>query len=173
MTMILPIILLLIVITLAILSSHNLLTDIVLLSIFSFLMAALYSIMNAPDVAITEASVNAALGTIFMLSALLYRKENSPINRSKAFWPGIIMLSTLVLILPILLIFPELGSPSSPVNNEVSHYYITKTIEKLGFTNIVTGILASFRGFDTLIETVVIFTAGNSVYMLISDNEKK
>jgi multicomponent Na+:H+ antiporter subunit B len=49
----------------------------------------------------------------------------------------------------------------------VAPYYIEKTPEEIGVPNVITAVLASYRGFDTLGETTVIFTAGLSVIMLL------
>ncbi len=164
----------LIVTSIAALLAQNLLIDVVLMGSFSFIMTLLYLLMNAPDVAITEAAVNSALGTIFTLSTLLVYKHNNVeklCNRSL-----LIKLGTITIIICLMfsftLDFPEFGSPNAPSNNEIANYYIYETISQLGFTNIITGILASFRGFDTLIETAVIFTAANAIYMIVGKNEQ-
>ena len=164
---------LLVIIALTILFSQNLLVDVVLLTIFSLLMTFLYVLMNSPDVAITEAAVNSMLGTIFILTALILSGNKTTINIKKntIIIVSFIVFFSLVLISPITSQFPEFSAFLSPVNNEISNYYISETINKLGFTNIVTGILASFRGFDTFIETVVIFSAANSIYMIMGTNE--
>ena len=71
----------------------------------------------------------------------------------------------LVVILGSLLIycsldFPLWGDPQSPANTHVSPYYIEQTIEDTSVPNIVTAVLADYRGYDTMFETIVIFTAG-------------
>ncbi|HEX9757040.1 MAG TPA: hydrogen gas-evolving membrane-bound hydrogenase subunit E [Nitrospiria bacterium] len=62
---------------------------------------------------------------------------------------------------------PGFGDPHAPANLHVAPRYIEKIIEETGVENMVTGILASYRGYDTLGETVVIFTAGLSVILLL------
>ncbi len=169
--MIVVIFLFLIAIAVTVSLSRNLLFDVILLGVFSFFMAIFYSMMMAPDVAITEAAVNSAIATIFMLIALLYCRNKEEIMFSKNYlYYVLVLMLLLVLLLPIVNFFPEFGSFDAPVNNEIAQYYISETVNKLGFTNIVTGVLASFRGFDTLIETIVIFTAANTIYMLVGDN---
>lgn len=161
----------LILIALSIFFSKNILTDILSLGIFSLLMAVLYTLMNAPDVAITEAAVGTFLSTIFALIALLSYTFEAVKNKNNLFIgviSAIVMGTCLFLLIPH---FPEFGDINSPANNHITNYYIYNTMTKLGFTNIVTGILASFRGFDTFIETIVIFTAATAVYMLIGKNE--
>jgi len=62
---------------------------------------------------------------------------------------------------------PDFGDPQAPANLHVAPRYIEKTHEETGVTNMVTSVLASYRGYDTLGETTVIFTAGISVILLL------
>jgi multicomponent Na+:H+ antiporter subunit B len=63
--------------------------------------------------------------------------------------------------------FPPWGDPNSPASNHVSPYYIEHTLEDTATPNIVTSILADYRGYDTMFETVVIFTAGIACTFLL------
>jgi multicomponent Na+:H+ antiporter subunit B len=56
--------------------------------------------------------------------------------------------------------FPLWGDPHSPASSHVSPYYIENTIKDTSVPNIVTAVLADYRGYDTMFETIVIFTAG-------------
>lgn len=67
---------------------------------------------------------------------------------------------------------PAFGDPDAPANQHVARMYIERTLPDIGIDNIVTAILASYRGFDTLGEVVVIFTAGISVLLLIRRGEE-
>ena len=78
----------------------------------------------------------------------------------------------LVVILGGLLIygsldFPLWGDPHSPANTHVSPYYIEHTLEDTSVPNIVTAVLADYRGYDTMFETIVIFTAGIACIFLL------
>ena len=55
---------------------------------------------------------------------------------------------------------PDRGDPQAPANVRVSPYYIEHAVEETATPNIVTAVLADYRGYDTLGETIVIFTAG-------------
>ena len=55
--------------------------------------------------------------------------------------------------------FPPWGDPAAPASVHVSPYYITHTIADTAVPNMVTSVLADYRGFDTTFETAVIFTA--------------
>ena len=56
--------------------------------------------------------------------------------------------------------FPVWGDLKSPASTHVSPYYIENTLEDTSVPNIVTAVLADYRGYDTMFETIVIFTAG-------------
>lgn len=62
---------------------------------------------------------------------------------------------------------PDFGSHSAPPHNHISPRYIEKAKEETGVKNIVTSVLADYRGYDTLGEVIVIFTAGISVILLL------
>jgi multicomponent Na+:H+ antiporter subunit B len=63
--------------------------------------------------------------------------------------------------------FPLWGDPHAPASTHVSPYYIENTLKDTSVPNIVTAVLADYRGYDTLFETVVIFTAGIACIFLL------
>lgn len=63
--------------------------------------------------------------------------------------------------------FPEWGDPKAPANLHVSPHYIKYSVKETGVPNIVTSVLADYRGFDTMFETTVIFCAGLSCFLLL------
>ncbi len=69
--------------------------------------------------------------------------------------------------------FPEWGDPHSPASTHLSDYYIEKAMEDTGAVNIVTAVLADYRGFDTMFETCVVFCAGLSCFLLLRDFRPK
>lgn len=62
---------------------------------------------------------------------------------------------------------PNWGDPNSPANSHVSPRYILGTMPETATPNMVTAVLADYRGYDTLGETTVIFTAGIVCLMLL------
>jgi multicomponent Na+:H+ antiporter subunit B len=67
---------------------------------------------------------------------------------------------------------PDWGDPNSPASRHVSPRYIEKTLEETDVPNMVTSVLADYRGYDTLGETTVIFTAGMSCILLLRRKRK-
>ncbi len=63
---------------------------------------------------------------------------------------------------------PDRADPDAPANLHVSPDYIERTEEDVGIENVVSAVLADYRGYDTLGETFVIFTAGIAVLAVLS-----
>ena len=63
--------------------------------------------------------------------------------------------------------FPGWGDLDAPASIHVSPRYIQDAYVKTHTPNVVTAVLADYRGYDTLGETVVIFTAGMAVMLML------
>ena len=70
--------------------------------------------------------------------------------------------------------FPSFGDPNSPANAgveggapSVSQYYINDSYGDTKVPNLVTSVLADYRGYDTMFETVVIFVAGMAMFAIL------
>lgn len=63
--------------------------------------------------------------------------------------------------------FPDFADPQSPASTHVSPYYIQNALEDTAVPNLVTAILADYRGYDTMFEATVIFTAGLACFFLM------
>jgi multicomponent Na+:H+ antiporter subunit B len=74
---------------------------------------------------------------------------------------------TLGLLLYTTVDMPDWGDPNSPASVHVSPRYIENSLEETAIPNMVTAVLADYRGYDTLFELVVIFTAGISVVLML------
>ena len=64
---------------------------------------------------------------------------------------------------------PYYGDPNAPIHVHVGPHYLERGMAETSVPNIVTAVLASYRGFDTLGEVFVVFTAGIGVLMLLSN----
>lgn len=159
---------LLVITGIAIVRTKDLLIATILLGIFSLLMAAQYLALSAPDVAITEAAVGAGISTILFLLALKLTGKEEKKEQGNRFIPLLVMIITTVALLYATMDMPNFGTKNAPVHSHVAPHYITASAGEIGIPNIVTSILASYRGFDTLGEVFVIFTAGMSVLLLLT-----
>ena len=157
----------LVIIALAIVRLHNLFAVVMLSGIFSLLMAVIFVTLDAVDVAFTEAAVGAGISTVLMLATLSLTVSREKIHVSTAITPILVVIATGGLLIYGTLGMPEFGSSLAPVHQHVAPRYIEVSPIEVGMPNMVTSILASYRGYDTLGELTVIFTAGISVLLLL------
>ncbi len=157
----------------AVVYAKDLITSTVLLGIFSLLMSALYLEMGAPDVAITEAAVGAGISTILILLALSLVGHKEKKSNSNFIVPTMVILFVSLGLLYATYDMPEYSSRYTPAQIHVSPYYLENGPVETGIPNVVTSILASYRGFDTLGETAVVFTAVIAVVLLLGRFTKK
>lgn len=140
-----------------------------LLSCFSFFLAILWALLAAPDVAFTEAVVGAGASTIFLILALFGSghvvKPRRP-NKTTLF-AFLITLGLGLLFLWGSTELPGLGDPSSVASTYLSPYYLEHAYEHTKTPNVVTAVVVDYRGFDTLIEATVIFTAGAACLLIM------
>lgn len=68
---------------------------------------------------------------------------------------------------------PDWGDPNSPASVHLSNVYIEKAMEQTGAPNLVSAVLADYRGFDTMFETAVVFCAGLACFLLLRDDRPK
>ena len=162
---------LLVVVAVAIVRLRDLFEVVVLSGIFSLLSACIFTTLDAVDVAFTEAAVGAGISTVLFLTtlSLTSRREASQYKHSRA---GIVVcLVTGGALVYGTLDMPRFGDPEAPVHQHVAPRYIGESPREIGVPNMVTSVLASYRGYDTLGETAVIFTAGLTVLLLLRRSE--
>ena len=84
-------------------------------------------------------------------------------------WVGFIaVLFTGGLLLSAVDDFPNWGNADSPANaGAVSTYYIENTMSDSGVPNMVTAVLADYRGYDTMFETIVVLIAGIAIMAIL------
>ena len=158
---------LLAVVTIAIVIQRGLLSVVILASIYSFLMASVMIVLDAVDVALTEASVGAAVSTVLLLATLHLTKTREEAPRHGRLLPLLLSLAVGAMLVWGTLVLPPFGTPDAPNHQHVAPRYINDVIAETGIPNIVTAVLADYRGFDTLGETTVIFVAGIGVMVLL------
>ena len=156
------------VIAVVIIRLKDLFAAVMLMGIFSLLSASLFTVMDAVDVAFTEAAVGAGISTILLLATLaLTDSEEHPEHNRFQPLPLLAVLFTGAVLIYASFDMPRYGDPDAPVHQYLAPHYIKETAKEIGVPNIVTAVLASYRGYDTWGETTVIFTAGVGVLLLL------
>lgn len=147
---------------------RNLFAVVMLTGIFSLTSAVLYVVLDAVDVAFTEAAVGAGIATVLMLSTLALTTSEEKIQPSGGFpWALILVVATGAVLVYGTLDMPPFGDPTAAIHHHVAPYYLEKSGQETGLPNVVTSVLASYRGYDTLGEVFVIFTAAVGVLLII------
>ncbi len=152
----------------AIIRLRSLFAAVMLAGIYSLLAAALLVALDAVDVALMEAAVGAGISTVLMLGtlSLVGRKEKRPVRQP--ILPLFVVLVTGGVLVYGTLDVPRFGDPGNPVHQHVAPRYLEESIDEIGIPNVVTSVLASYRAYDTLGETAVIFTAAVGVLLLLT-----
>jgi len=159
-------------ITIGIIRMRNLFAVVILGGIYSFLMASVMIVLDAVDVAMTEASVGAGISTVLMLGVLHLTKTQESEPAHAPLLPFFVAVATGAALVFGTVDLPPFGSADTPVNLHVAPYYLENSIRETQVANVVSAVLASYRGFDTLGETTVIFTAGIAVLLLLKGKRK-
>lgn len=155
------------IVTIGIVRLRNLFAVVILGGIYSFLMASVLIVLDAVDVAMTEASVGAGISTVLMVGTLYLTKTQETIPAHTPLLPLFVSIGTGAVLVYGTLDLPGFGGANTPVNTHVGPEYLARSVPETGIPNVVTSVLASYRGFDTLGETTVIFTAGIGVLLLL------
>ena len=163
---------LLAIVTIAIVRQRSLFGVVVLAGIYSFLMASVMIVLDAVDVAMTEAAVGAGVSTVVLIGTLHLTgsMEMRPVRPMLI--PLSISAATAVVLVWGTYSLPAFGIADAPIHVHVAPYYLENSIPKIGVPNVVTTVLADFRSFDTLGETTVIFTAGIGIMLLLRRSKK-
>ncbi|XIA67707.1 DUF4040 domain-containing protein [Bradyrhizobium sp. TZ2] len=158
---------LLAVVTIAIVRQRSLFGVVILASVYSFLMASVLIVLDAVDVAMTEASVGAGISTVLLLATLHLIKTTEIRSIRPHLLPLSISVGTGAILVWGTLVLPPFGAPEAVIHEHVAPRYIADSIKDTNVPNVVTSVLADYRGYDTLGETTVIFTAGIGVMLLL------
>lgn len=161
----------LLIIAFAIIRMRSLFAIVMLQGVYSLVCAAWFVSLDAVDVAFTEAAVGAGVSTVLMLAAMLLAdRQSAQVSLRQQIAPIIIVVATGLALFYAIGDMPLYGDPNSPANSHVGTDYLERTAKDIHIPNVVTAVLASYRGFDTFGEVVVIFAAGLGVLLLLGLN---
>lgn len=161
-------------ITIAIITQRDLFSVVILSGIYSFLMASVLIVLDAVDVAMTEASVGAGISTVVLIGTLYLTGQNTELKSHRnIFVPVFVSLATGAMLVWGTSGLPAFGIQDAPVHTHVAPTYLLESIPETGVPNVVTTVLADYRSFDTFGETTVIFTAGIGVMLLLGGRRRR
>ncbi len=162
-----------IVIAIYIAQLRSLFAAAMLFGIFSLLSAGMLTLMDAVDVAFTEAAVGAGISTVLILGALSLTtsEESRPTHHG---WSAkiIVVLTGLMLVYGTF-DMPDYGDPNAPIHQHVAPHYLEDSVDEIGIPNVVTSVLASYRAYDTFGETTVVLAAAVGAILLLGGSTRK
>lgn len=153
----------------AIAGLRNLFPVAMLTGLYSLLSASLFTLLDAVDVALTEAAVGAGVVTVLFLATFgLTRAYEKPVPASRRLIGLAVTALTGAALFYASLDMPHFAAADTPVQNHpIRERYLVAVQEEIDVPNTVTAVLASYRGYDTLGEVTVILTAGIGVLLLL------
>ncbi len=144
---------------------EDLLSSVIAVGAVGLGLSMAFLILKAPDLAITQLVVE-ILCLIILIRATI-NKDLPVIRDGRWFFNTTATLLFIALFLMFayfaLQELPRFGQPTMRVAQE----YINQGLEKTGATNIVAAIILDFRGYDTLGEATILFTAVMGVLAII------
>ena len=148
---------------------RELVSAVFLMSAFGFFVAILWGLLGAADVSFTEAMVGVGVSTIYYLLALFKTKHYAK-NPSLNYKPWFAI--AVITFLGILFVWgsrdlPWFGDAHSVASSYLSPYYLNHSLTDMRTPNVVTAVLADYRGVDTLLETTVVFLAGIACLLIM------
>lgn len=164
---------LLAIVTIGIARQRNLFGVIALAGIYSFIMATVLVVLDAVDVAMTEASVGAGVSTVFLLAALHLTRSLEQRPHHTPLLPTIVAIGVGAALVWGTIGLPPFGTADAPIHKHVAPKYLADSVRETLVPNVVTSTLADYRGYDTLGETTVIFTAGIGVMLLLKGRRRR
>jgi len=155
---------------------RDVLATIVAFAAYSLGLALLWVFMQAPDVALTEAAIGAGVTTVlFLLTLTKTVRPSVDESRFKRInWPGAaiaaVFAGALLWTVPAI---PAIGDREAEAwaDPGVTQFYLAEAYKVTGVENVVTAVLAAYRGFDTFGEAVVVFAAGVAVLVVLREEQ--
>lgn len=154
----------------AALEANDLLSSVILFGAFSFFAAIFYACLGALDVSFTEAALGGVIATVFFVSAIRGTSPSVTARTQKApagALSGAALAAAFGVLAWAAASLPAFGDPASPASAHVSPRFIERGLAETGARNLVTGVIVDYRGYDTLGETLVIFTAGLACLLVL------
>ena len=153
---------------------EKLMSAVLMMGFFSLLSSCIFMVLDAVDVAFTEAAVGAGVSTIFFLAAIaIVGRTSKPTKKKNLFVPLAVVICTGSVLIYASFDMPYFGSPDAPIHQHVAPRYLQESAHEVGPPNVVTSVLASYRGYDTFGEVGVVFTAFIGVFLLLGAGTRK
>ncbi|MDI6840150.1 MAG: DUF4040 domain-containing protein [bacterium] len=150
--------------------TRDLLGAIISFGAVGFVQAILFLMLQAPDLAITQVVVEVLTLVIFIAAISRATRVDTTAHPLATSIIGICILIFIVIVtIQVLRFLPKFGEPLLRVSN----FYFENGLKGTGAANLVAAIILDFRGYDTLGEATVLFTACLGVIVILREIGKK
>ncbi|MGR2739797.1 monovalent cation/H+ antiporter subunit A [Billgrantia sp. Q4P2] len=139
------------------------LVSLLMLSVVGLSVSLTFVRFSAPDLALTQLSVEVA-SMILMILALFFLPQRPPLLVSGRRILRDLILATALGLVVAMLNYALLTRESATI----ADYFLRESVPGGGGTNVVNVILVDFRGFDTLGEITVLTLAGLATFKLLN-----
>jgi len=142
---------------------RNRVVSLLMISIVGLMVSVAFTRFSAPDLALTQLTVEVATVILLML-ALFFLPQHTPKESSSLRIIRDVGIASTVGIVVASLCYALLTRPL----DSISDFFITNAKTGGGGTNVVNVILVDFRGFDTLGEITVLGIAALGIFKVLS-----
>ncbi|ELZ25809.1 monovalent cation/H+ antiporter subunit B [Halosimplex carlsbadense 2-9-1] len=149
---------------------RDVLGSIIAFGAYSLGIAVIWVFLRAPDVGLTEAAVGAGIMTVLFLLTIAktVRPVDDEVLESVDLRALAVSVALVAALSTTLLALPAVGDAGSAVaSDNLTDYYLDNAYEETEVKNAVTAVLAAYRGFDTLGEAVVVYSAGIGLLVVL------
>src|SRR5690606_5429037 len=141
----------------------NRLTAIISVGVVGYIVSLFFVIFRAPDLALTQLIVETVSVALFLVCFYHLPRMRKEMNRVRFRLVNVIIAVSVGVLVTVL----ALAVQGVPVVESISGYFIENSYKEAGGKNIVNVILVDFRGFDTMLEILVLGIASLGVYSMI------
>lgn len=145
-------------------TARSLASSIVSMGTAGLILSILFLLLGAPDIAIVQVFVE--IVSLIVLLSIIQRESSADMSSYGLYGIGVLIIFALFLFLFMFHfqeMFRRFGNPVITMGAE----YLKSAPEQLQTANAVTATVLDFRGYDTLGEATVIFTAIIGVLVLL------
>lgn len=149
----------------------DVLGSIVAFSAYSLGIAIVWVFLRAPDVGLTEAAVGAGVMTVLFLLTIaktVRPADERTFEQIDVRAAGVAVALVLVLSTTLFALPPIGAADTAVATDDVTTHYLENAYEETEVKNVVTAVLAGYRGFDTLGEAVVVYSAGIGLLLVLN-----
>lgn len=145
------------------------LTAIVAMAVVGYTICLIYVYYSAPDLAMTQFSIDTLTIILFVLILHKLPKYVDPPASLSSRWKDGILSG----IFGLMIVWIAMEVLQTPDNTEISEFYAQNAYSLAKGKNVVNVILVDFRGFDTFMEITVLTIAAIGVFALTRLNLKE